>query len=68
MKKTIHEYQQTLLPLLQKSYTYGESSVTEYILSKQQYYALLQSFYTAQISYYHALFGLYTLSETKETL
>lgn len=68
MKKTIHEYQQTLLPLLQKSYAYGESSVTEYILSKQQYYALLQSFYTAQISYYHALFGLYTLSETKETL
>lgn len=68
IRKSIDAYKTQLLPLLQKSYDYGESSVTEFILNKQQYYDLLQEFYKAKKAYYHTLFTLYTLSETKDTL
>jgi hypothetical protein len=59
-------YQKNLLPLIQKSYDLGETSVIEYLLNKQRSYQLRQEIYATKKAYYHTLFKLYTLSEKKD--
>ena len=66
LKKNIHAYKNNLLPLIQKSYDLGESSVIEYLLNRQRYHQLKQTLFSTQKAYYHTLFTLYTLSETKD--
>jgi len=59
-------YQKNLLPLIQKSYDLGETSVIEYLLNRQKSYQLRQEIYATKKTYYHTLFKLYTLSEKKD--
>ncbi|MFK5976325.1 MAG: TolC family protein [Sulfurovum sp.] len=66
INRSIYEYQKTLLPLMKKSYTLGESSVIEYLLSRQNYHQLNQELFATQKRYYQRLFTLYTLSEIKD--
>ena len=66
LKKNLSDYKKSLLPLIKKSYDLGESSVIEYLLNRQNYHQLKQELFTTQKAYYHTLFTLYTLSETKD--
>jgi len=59
-------YKNDLLPLIKKSYDLGETSVIEYLLSRQKLYTLNQELYASKKVYYQTLFRLYTLSETKD--
>ncbi|CAA6802151.1 MAG: Unknown protein [uncultured Sulfurovum sp.] len=59
-------YKKNFLPLIKKSYNLGETSVIEYLLSRQKSYQLREEIYRTKKSYYHTLFKLYTLSETKD--
>lgn len=65
-EQNIENYQNRLLPLMKKSYDYGESSVIEYLLSQQRLYALEQELLNQKRDYYNTLFELYTVSEIKE--
>ncbi len=66
LKHSIQSYRNELLPLIQKSYDLGESSVIEYLLNRQKYYELNSELYDTQRAYYQALFTLYSIIETKE--
>jgi hypothetical protein len=59
-------YQKNLLPLIQRSYDLGETSVIEYLLNKQRSYQLRKEIYATKKAYYNTLFRLYTLSEKKD--
>ena len=59
-------YTENLLPLIKKSYKYGESSVIEYLLSQQKLYTLQQELLEKKRGYYRTLFRLYSLRETKD--
>lgn len=65
-EENIHHYATRLLPLMKKSYDYGESSVIEYLLSQQKLSQLQQALLQQQKGYYATLFQLYTISETKD--
>lgn len=66
LTNNISHYQNALLPLMKKSYDYGESSVIEYLLSKQKLNNLQQELLEQQKSYYETLFQIYSMSELKE--
>lgn len=66
LKNNVYHYKKDLLPLIKKSYDLGETSVIEYLLSRQKYHELKQELFGAQKDYYHTLFTLYTLSESKD--
>jgi hypothetical protein len=66
LKNNIHDYEKNLLPLIERSYDLGESSVIEYLLNRQVFNQLKQELFAAQKEYYRTLFTLYTLSETKD--
>lgn len=65
-KENINHYANSLLPLMKKSYDYGESSVIEYLLSQQKLTSLEQELLEEKKSYYATLFQLYSMSETKD--
>jgi L,D-peptidoglycan transpeptidase YkuD (ErfK/YbiS/YcfS/YnhG family) len=58
-----HIDEKNLLPLLKRSYDLGETSVVEYLLSKQRSKQLKEEIYNTKKAYYTLLFKLYTLSE-----
>ena len=62
----INNYTLSLLPLIKKSYQYGESSVIEYLLSEQKLYGLKQQLLEKKRGYYKTLFKLYSMSESKD--
>ena len=64
-KELINNYTSELLPLIKKSYKYGESSVIEYLLSEQKLYGLKQELLEKKRGYYETLFKLYSMSESK---
>ncbi|MEA3418138.1 MAG: TolC family protein [Campylobacterota bacterium] len=66
IQKNIQNYQKKLLPLMKKSYDLGESSVMEYLLSRQQFYQLNRELFLTQKTYYNTLFTLYSVSEMKD--
>lgn len=66
LKNNLQHYKKNLLPLIKKSYDLGESSVIEYLLNRQNYHTLKQELFSTEKAYYHTLFTLYTLSETKD--
>ncbi|MDQ7046816.1 MAG: TolC family protein [Sulfurovum sp.] len=66
LKKNLQNYKKNLLPLIKKSYDLGEISVIEYLLNRQNYHQLKQELFATKKAYYHTLFTLYTLSETKD--
>jgi len=63
--KMIQRYQDTLLPLMKKSYQYGESSVIEYLLSQQKLYHWQQVLLEKKQGYYKTLFQFYSMSEIR---
>jgi outer membrane protein TolC len=65
-EQNIHHYANSLLPLMKKSYDYGESSVIEYLLSQQKLHTLQQELLEKQKGYYQTLFQLYSMSEKKD--
>jgi len=67
LAKNYNTYRKKLLPLVQKSYNLGETSVIEYLLNRQKLYTLNTELYAAKKAYYTTLFTLYTLSENKDT-
>lgn len=66
-RENINHYQEMLLPLMKKSYNYGESSVIEYLLHEQKLYGLKEKLLEREKEYYHTLFELYSVSEIKES-
>ncbi len=66
MENSINRYRDDLLPLIEKSYQFGESSVVEYLLSKQKFWQLQERLNEYKITYYKTLFELYTVAEIKE--
>jgi len=66
LTKNYNTYRKKLLPLVQKSYDLGETSVIEYLLNRQKLYTLNTELYAAKKAYYTTLFALYTLSENKD--
>ncbi|MBU1668937.1 TolC family protein [bacterium] len=65
-EENIEQFTNSLLPLMKKSYDYGESSVIEYLLSQQKLNQLQQALLENQKGYYETLFQLYSMSEQKD--
>ncbi len=65
-EKNYWDYVQKLMPLSQKSYDLGETSVIEYLLTQQRAYQLREEMYAVKKEYYKTLFTLYTFSEKKD--
>ena len=65
-EQNIAYYSSSVLPLMKKSYDYGESTIIEYLLTQQKLTTLQQELLEKQKAYYQTLFQLYSMSETKE--
>ncbi len=65
-KSRIDRFKNSLLPLIEQSYRLGESSVIEYLLSKQKLWQLQELLNEHKKAYYKSLFELYTVAEIKE--
>jgi outer membrane protein TolC len=65
-KNNIQTFRKELLPLIEMSYQLGESSVVEYLLSKQKLWQLQESLSLHKKNYYNTLFRLLTIAEFKE--
>ena len=65
-RENINYYKSSILPLMKKSYLYGESSVMEYLLSRKKLYALEQTLLEQKKAYYGTLFKLYSIGEIEE--
>jgi len=66
IEENIDSFQSKLLPLINKSYAYGESSVMEYLLTQQRLNLLQQELLDAKESYYNRLFNIYKLNEKED--
>lgn len=66
LRASMDTYHKILLPLIQKSYDLQESSVIEYLLNRQAYYALEQELFGMQKTYYQMLFTLTSLTQIKD--
>ncbi len=66
-RENIEYYQNSILPLMKKSYLYGESSVMEYLLSRKKLYTLEQRLLEEKKNYYETLFKLYSVGEIEES-
>ena len=64
-QNSIEQYKNSLLPLMKKSYDYGESSVVEYLLSQQQLSQQEEKLLNEKKGYYETLFSLYQVSEKR---
>ncbi len=65
LKENIKKYENALMPLVEKSFQVGESSVIEYILSRRKLLDMSVELLKSKKSYYENLFNLYTLVETE---
>ena len=65
--QNLMDYEKNLLPLIEKSYQLGESSLLEYLLGKQKLWQLQKQLIAHKKSYYKTLFTLYTIAQIKET-
>ncbi len=64
-QESIDAFKTKLLPLMKKSYQYGESSVVEYLLSQQQLSLKEEALLAQKKGYYERLFTLYTIMEKR---
>ena len=67
-QENIEYYRSSILPLMKKSYLYGESSVMEYLLSRKKLYTLQQRLLEEKKNYYEILFKLYNIGEIEENI
>jgi hypothetical protein len=58
-------FENKLLPLMKKSYDYGESTVMEYLLGQQQMSSKETALLEKKKEYYQTLFTLYNISEKR---
>jgi len=61
----IESHKNKLIPLIDKSYHYGESSVVEYLLAQQSMSRLEEKLLEEKRAYYRTLFSLLTIQEKK---
>jgi outer membrane protein TolC len=61
----IESHKEKLIPLIDKSYHYGESSVVEYLLAQQSMSRLEEKLLEEKRAYYRTLFSLLTIQEKK---
>jgi hypothetical protein len=66
IEESIDSFKSKLLPLIKKSYDYGESSVTEYLLTRQKLNLLEREILDAKRDYYNKLFNIYELNEKED--
>ncbi len=66
LKENIKIYENTLMPLIEKSFQMGESSVIEYLMGRQKLLEISLELIETKKSYYNKLFNLYTLIETEK--
>lgn len=66
LRDSLIQYENDLLPLIQKGYDYGNNSVVEFLLIKQRFRDLQQKYFYSQKEYYNLLFKLYTVIEKKD--
>ncbi len=59
-------YTRELMPLIEKSFQMGESSVIEYLLGRQKLLDISVALLQSKKRYYQRLFDLYTLMETEK--
>ena len=64
----LKSYKNDLIPLIEKGYEVGEKSLLEFLMVKQKYRELQQSYFQNQKSYYHTLFTLFAHIEKKDHL
>ena len=62
----IATYKEQLMPLVEKSFQMGESSVIEYLMGRQKLLDISSELIATKKSYYQNLFTLYTLIETEK--
>jgi outer membrane protein TolC len=62
----INIYKDELMPLIEKSFQMGESSVIEYIMGRQKLLGISAELILAKKNYYERLFTLYTIVETEK--
>ncbi|HHS92467.1 MAG TPA: hypothetical protein ENK82_03915 [Campylobacterales bacterium] len=62
-QKLIHSHNNRLLPMINKSYRYGESTVVEYLLAQQSINHLEEKLLEEKKAYYRSFFNLLTLQE-----
>lgn len=65
LEQNIQKYNNSLLPLERKSYNYGESSIVEYILAKQNIINYKEQLLDKKREYYNLLFRAYILMEKR---
>ena len=66
LQENIATYQNQLMPLIEKSFQMGESSVIEYLMGRRKLLDISSELIQTQKRYYHRLFSLYTLIETEK--
>ncbi len=66
LRENIETYRKELMPLVEKSFQMGESSVIEYILARQKLLTISSELIETKKRYYSELFTLYTLIETEK--
>ncbi len=66
LKESIKIYKDTLMPLIEKSFKMGESSVIEYLIQRQRFLEISLDLIKTKKSYYSKLFELYTLIEMEK--
>jgi outer membrane protein TolC len=66
LETNIATYKKSLMPLVEKSFQMGESSVIEYLMGRQKLLEISSDLISTKKRYYHTLFTLYTLIETEK--
>lgn len=66
IEENIESFKSKLLPLITKSYSYGESTVMEYLLTQQKLNLLQRELLDQKEIYYSKLFTIYTITEQED--
>jgi len=62
----LKQYEDELMPLIEKGYRLGEDSAIEYLLSKREMWRFKEDLIMHYKNYYETLFKLYSVLEMKE--
>jgi len=66
LSSILNQYENDLVPLIEREYRLGEDSVTEFLLSQRQIWLIKKELNQYNKSYYRYLFDLYSYLEIKE--
>ena len=65
LDENMHRYENELMPLIEKSFQMGESSLIEYLMGRSKLLEISVELIESKQNYYQSLFDLYTLIETE---